>query len=241
MKKIFFLYLIVLFLSFSQPAFAYFIGNEITTLNGIYGSSWDGSSNELWDVLSANGYTALANDVQTDVSGGTPSSNYHVYKNTYWKSAGYYSLMVDEVAAYSPYSSFGWYIKNHSGDVGDLSKTTWGEIFSGANSQGATFGFFNPNEIGFWINPNGASGLYYFTDTSLNGGDLQALVFSLNGYGGFGDDYLIALEDLKFSGWTDNDFQDMIIRLRPIIPEPGTMSLLGLGLLGVFGFRKKRS
>jgi hypothetical protein len=242
MKKIIFLTFIVFLIGFSQPAFAYFVGSEIPTLNGIYGLSWDGASNELWRVLSNNGYGALANDVQTDVSGGTPSSSYHVYRDTFWKSSDYAFLMIDEVAGYSGNNRFGWYENNHSGDVGDITKSTWGQLFAGAASQGSTASLLNPNELGFWINPDGIPGSYYFSDSSLNGGDLQALIFSLEGYEGFGKDYLICLEDLKYSGTTDRDFQDMIIRIRTAtVPEPATMSLLGLGLLGILGRKIRRT
>jgi hypothetical protein len=237
MKKILFLLTLVLFLGLSSIASASFIGTEIPTLSGIYGSSWDGY--ELWSVLSDNGYKALADDINADINGGSKSAYYHVYKDTFWQAPAYSSMLVAEVAGYANNNRFGWYEKGHAKDViKGTSPSTWGEIFSGPDSPYETANFSNPDELGFWINPNGVAGKYFFTNSYANGGNLQALTFYLGDYPGFGNEYLICLEDLKFSGCTDRDFQDMIVRLRPV-PEPASISLLGLGLLGILKFRKK--
>lgn len=62
----------------------------------------------------------------------------------------------------------------------------------------------------------------------------------------FYDPYLIAWEDLPLSGGLlgDEDYDDMIFlvdRVQPVTPEPLSLVLLGSGLAGLAGIRRKRT
>lgn len=235
---------IIMIMGFAVPSFAGMSGTEIS-LSDYYGASSDyrsGQRYELWRVLANAGYTELADDIRLDVTGGVTSSAYHVYKDTYWKADGYSNHLIAEIAGYAPYNNFGWYEKGGAVDIGDLSSTAWGKIFSGPDSAGATASIANSAEIGFWLNPNSAIGRYYFTDTALNlNNNLQAVTFSLGGYQGFTfGDYLVCFEDVNYLYGSDRDYQDMIVKVRAAtVPEPATMALTAFGLSAI-GLRKKR-
>ena len=246
MKKTIALAVIILTV-IASPAFASFIGTEIS-LNHRYGRSSDiksGQPYELWRVLSDMGYAALANDVRRDVLGQTTSWAYGAYKNAFWETCKYSNYLTVEVSAYSSASKFGWYENGFAGDVGNMSKSTWGTVFTGVDGAGSTVVFKNKNQLGFWINPNGVAGRYYFTDAVSNGGNLQAVTFALGGYQGYDqDDYLVCFEDLRYSSCDcDRDFQDMIVKVRTSreCPEPITMALFGSGLAGIAVSRRRNN
>lgn len=218
----------------------------------------DGANTSLQNILNniTSPYPGTSSiDVDTD----------QVLDDEYWAvggSGGSIATMIIELAGWAPNNVFGVY------DASDASKRV--VLFDGSATVGSqallsilgdgsvkvnfadTGTDFAANVFGFFF--RNRPGNTFFSDTSLNGDGFDHMV----AYAGQGDmvklnpfapgvwgsnEYVLAFEDTYGGG--DKDYQDMVLMIEsvhPIVPEPGTVALMGLGLLaGVAVCRRKKS
>lgn len=124
-----------------------------------------------------------------------------------------------------------------------------------ANGQvkinGVVAGTLSSNTFGFYLRTG--SGVTWYTEDSLNGGNPQALVYrgdaattlQIDPYfpGLFSsDEYIFAFEDGSYAN-SDRDFQDAVFLVESITPtpEPGTLALMGLLGAGALLRRRRKA
>jgi hypothetical protein len=182
--------------------------------------SWDSGSNQInivdWLLKSGDDNT------YTLVNTGT------------WLSDGASSVILTEIAGNANTNTFGYYTYTGSGNP-----TNWNKLFDGIDNSATplkSFTLITSEKFGFYL--GAANSNIFYTDSSLYDNYIQAAIFQINST----NQYIIGFEDLPYAS-SDKDFQDMIVKAtinqNAPVPEPTTMLLLGSGLLGLAGFRKK--
>jgi len=204
-----------LLFSFSANAYV------VNTNNFEFGSSWDNPNSNVDAILSG---------LEDQTSSGL---TLNMISAQTWSGIGASSIILEELAGYKHNTTFGWY---------NTANNDSQQIFSGSDGKGsnAEIDFGSQMDIGFYIDPNGATDNRMYTESTRNThNDIQVAIFKIEE---LENSYILGWEDLDLNGGTggDRDYQDMIVRITIAqVPEPGSMALLGFGLLGLIATRKK--
>jgi hypothetical protein len=117
-------------------------------------------------------------------------------------------------------------------------------IFGASAAVGSTAQVFIPTNFGFYYLNTSGNGEVFYTQSRFNteGNKQQFAAFQLRDYTivGVEDIFSNTLTPSWQRGTADYDYNDVMFGFRSTVPEPGTLLLVGMGLVGVAAQRRRR-
>lgn len=187
--------------------------------------------------------------------------------DAYWTTGGVgisSATMIVEIAGFANINNFGIYDKannqailfNSAAGAGSKVGITFGDYGEGnnlaiinLNTFVTTFQKFDSQTFGFFLKSGNNT---FYSDTTKNTDTYDHMV-AYQGKNGYvklpgattftpwlPNEFVLAFEDTLGGG--DHDYNDMVLMIESVapVPEPGTMVLLGIGMLGLAIYGKRR-